>query len=415
MNGRQTVHYDIPPLANCGITLSTNPKSRVSKRRPAACFPKLQPPARVTVSPISSMQYPHFTPMTRRHALRQTVFYSAALALAGRIPSVEAQSIAPGDHHFLMLGDFGSHGQKPEHTIEPQIEPNAPAGAPFPTTITVKPNWTPQQSAVAAAMQSYTQAHGFSPTGLFLLGDNFYGSFKGGVNCPRWKTGFEDMYPASAFPGPCWAMLGNHDYDEESGLKMAAQLEYAEAHPGTRWMMPSKWYRVDWPVKDPIVTCLILDSNYKNGYLYLTSEEKAKQLKWLKAELAKPRTAPWMICMAHHPIYSNGMHGDNNALIKEWLPLLEQNNVAFYFSGHDHDLQHLEFEGSKTSFVISGGGGAHITNLKKPGRSHFSQSVNGFTHLQVNRQKIIVRHIDTKGMQLYAFSKTPEGKIEVSA
>mgnify|MGYP002146327950 CR=1 FL=1 len=32
------------------------------------------------------------------------------------------------------------------------------------------------------------------------------------LKSPRWKTGFEDMYPASVFPGPCPAVLGNHDY-----------------------------------------------------------------------------------------------------------------------------------------------------------------------------------------------------------
>ncbi len=251
------------------------------------------------------------------------------------------------------------------------------------------------------------------PEGLFLLGDNFYGTFKGGVNCPRWKTGFEDMYPESVFPGPCWAMLGNHDYDEENGLKLAAELEYAEAKPGTRWTMPAKWYRVDWPAKNPILTCLVLDSNYKNGYCYLTPEEKARQLKWMNAELAKPRTAPWLICMGHHPIYSNGTHGDNQTLIKEWAPLFQQHNVPFYFCGHDHDLQHLEFDDVCTSFVISGGGGGHITKLKKPDRGPFSQSVNGFTHLQVSRERIVVRHIDPQGRQLHAFSKTPAGHVEI--
>ena len=352
--------------------------------------------------------------ITRRHALRQTFFYSAALALAGRLPRARAQGISPSDHHFLMLGDFGSAGQKLEHTLEPQtgITPAASTPVPAASPTPAKSNWIPQQGPVAAAMQAYVQAQFIRPEGLFLLGDNFYGPFKGGVNCPRWKIGFEDMYPASVFPGPCWAMLGNHDYDEESGLKLAAELEYAEAHPGTRWTMPSKWYRVDWPAKNPILTCLVLDSNYKNGYCYLTTEEKARQLKWMNAELAKPRTAPWLICMGHHPIYSNGTHGDNQTLIKEWAPLFQQNNVAFYFCGHDHDLQHLEFDKVCTSFVISGGGGGHITKLKKQDRGPFSQSVNGFTHLQVSRDRIVVRHIDPQGKQLHAFSKTPAGHVE---
>ena len=355
--------------------------------------------------------------MTRRHALRQTFFYSAAVALAAGRPALEAQNVSPEDHHFLMIGDFGSAGQRPEQTISPQLPPSAMTtksrGTPAPAATPPHIPWTPQQPVVAAAMQSYVRGQGLKPEGLFLLGDNFYGPFKGGVNSPRWKTGFEEMYPADVFPGPCWAMLGNHEYDEESGLKVAAELEYADAHPGTRWTMPAKWYRMEWPATNPIVTCLVLDSNYKNSYLYLTSEEKKRQLDWLAAELSKPRTTPWLVCMGHHPLYSNGVHGDNKDLIKDWGPLFQQHNVPFYFCGHDHDLQHLEFEGTSTSFVISGGGGAHTTILRKPGRSLFSQSVNGFTHLQISREKFIVRHIDPEGKLLHAFSKSRTGKIEI--
>jgi hypothetical protein len=177
--------------------------------------------------------------ITRRQALRQTFFFSAALALSGRVPRLGAAPASSETRHFLMLGDFG------------RIHDPAQS-----------------QQRVATAMQGYAKARGIAPDALFLLGDNFYGEFEGGVNCPRWQSGFEQMYPASAFPGPCWAMLGNHDYDEGSSLKMAAELSYGSAWPGTRWTMPAKWYRVDWPAQNPLITCLVLDSNYHNHYLY---------------------------------------------------------------------------------------------------------------------------------------------------
>lgn len=40
--------------------------------------------------------------------------------------------------------------------------------------------------------------------------------------------------------------------------------------------------------------------------------------------------------------------------------------VASWLSGHDHDVQHLEFKGNQRSFVISGGGGAELVNWTKP-------------------------------------------------
>ncbi len=353
--------------------------------------------------------------ISRRRALRQTFFYSAALALGQHTAADTRAASAPKDLHFLMLGDFGSAGQQPQHTLVPQVDPFIFPGftAPMPPGQHTNAHWMPMQASVARAMQTYATGAGFRTEGIFMLGDNFYGRLSGGVNSPRWKTGFEEMYPASAFPGPCWAMLGNHDYDEEEGLKLSAELAYADAHPGTRWTMPGKWHRVDWPTTRPLITCLILDTNYKNGYLYLTAEERARQLSWMKAEMARPRVAPWLVCMGHHPLYSNGMHGDNSALIKDWGQLFEEQNVAFYFSGHDHDLQHLEFDELGTSFVISGGGGAHITDIRKFGRGLFSQAVNGFTHVQVSRERFTVRHLDSDAKELHAFSKTTAGQLEI--
>lgn len=374
--------------------------------------------------------------ITRRHLLRQAFYYSAAAALAGQGPALQAQSSASGDLHFLMLGDFGSHGLKPSDTLEskvlsaagsaatPPVAPKAQPATPVPLATPVPfpaglapssspPPAIPKQDLVASAMQRYVQTRSLKTEGIFMLGDNFYGAMKGGVNSPRWQVGFEDMYPASVFPGPCWAMLGNHDYDEENSLKLAAQLSYASAHPETRWTMPAKWYRVDWPAQNPVVTCLILDSNYNNSLAYLTPKEIAKQNAWLKSELEKPRRAPWTIALAHHPLFSNGPHGDTPALIKDWGPLFQKYGVAVYFCGHDHDLQHLEFGGISTSFVVSGGGGAGLTKLKRPERKLYSESVHGFTHLQVNREKLIVRHIDPNTRQLHAFRRDLSGRIEI--
>lgn len=321
--------------------------------------------------------------ITRRRALRQTFLYSAALALGARSTRAPAVESASGDLHFLTFGDWGWGADNKA------------------------------QRAVAAGMIGYTKAMKLKPEGLFLLGDNFYGSFKGGVNCPRWKTEFEDMYPASVFPGPCWALLGNHDYDEEPVEKLKAELAYASATPGTRWHLPSKWYRLQWPRVNPVLTCLVLDSNYHNRISQLTPDEKAAQLTWLKVELARPRTTPWLVCMAHHPLYSNAGHGDNPALIAEWGPLFQEHGVDFYFCGHDHDLEHLELDTLRTSHVISGGGGARVSPVWPSVRGPFAQSIYGFTHLQVNREKFIVRHVDPNQKLLHAFSKTPAGKIEI--
>src|SRR5579871_3546632 len=167
--------------------------------------------------------------ITRRHLIKQVFAYSAVAALAGRIPALSAPPPAEEGLHFLMFGDFGN--SKKYRIVKEGAKPSANDG---------DPNAPSMQSEVAAAMQGYVKAHGVKPEGLFLLGDNFYGTMDGGIASPRWKEGFEDMYPAAVFPGPCWAMLGNHDYDEENFHKVAAELSYADAHPQTRWKMPAK-------------------------------------------------------------------------------------------------------------------------------------------------------------------------------
>ena len=117
--------------------------------------------------------------------------------------------------------------------------------------------------------------------------------------------------------------------------------------------------------------------------------------------------------MGHHPLYSNGPHGDTPELVKHWGPLFEKHGVAAYFCGHDHDLQHLEIEGLRTSFVVSGGGGAPLTALTDTHPAAFAKNAFGFTHLQVNASRMLVRHIDAAGQQCHAFSRDRKGKVEV--
>ena len=57
------------------------------------------------------------------------------------------------------------------------------------------------------------------PDAMLLLGDNFYGPFKGGTQCPRWKEQFEEMYPVSVCSGPCYAILGNHHRRDSSVMR----------------------------------------------------------------------------------------------------------------------------------------------------------------------------------------------------
>jgi len=272
------------------------------------------------------------------------------------------------------------------------------------------------QVKVAGVMQKFVTASGIKPEGLLLLGDNFYGPVKEGfaVSSPRWQKDIENMYPQSVFPGPMWSVLGNHDYHDNAGGEKV-QLAYA-AQPGVRWKMPSKWYRFDLgPEGSPLVTFICLDSNLpavsggldkktKKARGAMTAEEEKAQMAWLEAELAKPR-APFTIAVGHHPLYSNGDHGDTKQLIAQWEPLFQKHKVHAYLCGHDHDLQHLELEGRFTTHLLSGGGGARTRKLNGQHKVPFGQDVHGFTHLQITAKGLAFTHYSADGAALHTVTK----------
>lgn len=330
-------------------------------------------------------------PLSRRGFLRQSFAFSA-LAGFGSLPSVARQrTSATNASHWLMVGDWGYE------------------------------NFTAQK-VVAAAMQQYAHDQGLNADALLMLGVNWYGPLPGGVTSQRWTTQFEDMYPNHIFDCPAYAVLGNHDYQRMPESKVEAELAYAKK-PGTRWTLPARWYRFEFPAAKPLVTVLALDSNMPHPIgaqaagvnFTLTAEERIEQLRWLEAELQKPRETPYLIVMAHHPIYSNGPHGDHAVLIADWEPLLRQHRAHLYLAGHDHDMQHLEYEGHPTSFVISGGGGADLYTLKieEAQRGPYAAKAYGFSHLQIAPDMLTLLHIDTAGQVIHGFTKTPAGDVEI--
>jgi tartrate-resistant acid phosphatase type 5 len=324
---------------------------------------------------------------SRRRFLLQTAKFSALVLLGSpralAEPPVAATRPDPKSTHVVMLGDWGTAAE--------------PA----------------QQIVVANAMKRWASDNSIRPEALLMLGDNFYGEMPDGMNSRRWIKQFELMYPSSLFPGPAYAVLGNHDYETFRGNKVEAELAYSRQSP--RWTLPQRWYSVKLPKEDPLLTLICLDSNIpgSKGFnlspwsFVLTEQQHDEQQAWFEAELAKARTTPFLAVAAHHPLYSNGQHRDNPKLIAQWDSLLRRHNVDLYLSGHDHDLQHLEFEGHPTSFVISGGGGAELVGWTTPPqeRGPWGLRALGFTDLQISKKEVVVRHIGKDATVLYEVKK----------
>lgn len=326
--------------------------------------------------------------LSRRRALKTLFCSSAVMALNLQSRCAQGE-IAKDGLHFLAIGDFGTGAA--------------------------------DQKAVSKAMQDFAAKNSLKSEAMLLLGDNFYGPTKDGltVDSKRWRTDVEEMYPSAVFPEPQYVVLGNHDYHDNVGGQ-DVQLAYSKK-PGVRWKMPAKWYRQDF---GGVLTVIFLDSNLptvsgakdkKSGKARpsLTADEAKEQMTWLKAELSKPRL-PFTLVVAHHPIYSNGDHGDTKALVAEWEPLLQEHHVHAYLCGHDHDLQHLEVEGKFTSHILSGGGGAKTRKLEHPERKMpYGKDVHGFTHITVKADALIFAHHGVDGTLLHRFTKRLDGKVEI--
>ncbi|HUI06814.1 MAG TPA: metallophosphoesterase [Verrucomicrobiae bacterium] len=267
-------------------------------------------------------------------------------------------------------------------------------------------NGSKDQRAVAAAMADYVQVAGRRPfDGVLVLGDNLCHVKVRGVRDPAWNQRFESMYDPRVLDMPFYALLGNHDYAQRGGLARI-ELDYGRAYPNSRWKMPAKWYRLDLPGDQPLVTVLMLDS-------MVEGEDWTAQLKWMEQELAKTNRAPWTICCAHFPLYSSGHHGDTPKLLGDWGPMFEKDRVAFYVCGHDHDLEHLEIREKHTSFLVSGGGGMPLYSIERSDRGPFARALHGFVHIKLTPEIATVRFVDETGRWVHVFQKTIHNEIRI--
>lgn len=325
------------------------------------------------------------SPITRREAIRRAVVFSSGAWAAAQFGALQAKEAAAslGDGmHLLALGDYGTNGND-------------------------------AQTSVAKQMAEFADGLGQPLAAVLALGDNFYSTIKPG----RIERQFEEMYSKESLDCPFYVCVGNHDYgtakyDFQEG-KLALQLDYAKNNPTSRWKLPSKWYTVELPnAENPLVRMIVLDGSYWEGAL--TPQEKIEQRRFFKAELAKETKAPWTWMVNHYPLFSETVdRGDNKRLIEEWGPALKEHDISLAFAGHDHTLQHLQVEGYKPSFIVSGAGGARLYDCRTTDRGFVNNQVFGFNHVHVTPELLTVQFIDAKGRQLHAFTRDRNGKVEV--
>lgn len=240
---------------------------------------------------------------------------------------------------------------------------------------------TPDQKKVAAAVRQY---HSKRPFDIGVTtGDNFLPNGVLSPTDPRWKGGWEDLYESLDFP--IFTTLGNHDW----GFADSVAAEMIYSHQSRVWRMPATHYTF---VAGPV-----------QFFALATDAISETQLIWLREQLDSSR-APWKIVYAHTPIYSHGVHGDSEKLIRELLPVV-RDRADIYLAGHDHDAQHLKPEG-KTHFFVVGVSGVSIRPPKFGPRSLFADAFFGFAVMEADQARLKIDFLDSDLKVAYTYTLT---------
>ena len=267
--------------------------------------------------------------------------------------------------------------------------------------------WNGGKAQRPVADQMTLSAQKIEPSFIVSCGDNFQVQGVASVQDPLWISNFESIYKDPNLQVNWYPVLGNHDYKGNT----QAQIDYSAI--SRRWRMESRYYTIVKKVNDSVSARLIfLDTSpLVDGYYHkadfpdVPKQDTAKQLAWLKEVLAGSKEQ-WILVFGHHPIYSaSHVHGSTSELIAKVKPLLEQYHAQLYFSGHDHDLQHLKEKNGKIDYIVTGAGGE-----PRPSSSNamtlFSKSVPAFSTVSLYADSIRVNFVDTKGQTLYTMRRS---------
>jgi len=180
---------------------------------------------------------------------------------------------------------------------------------------------------VAQQMQNWAGTHHVDA--LLEAGDIVYPD----GSPARFAAAIDAPYATLRSSIPFWPALGNHDVMWNNGNDLMSYIS-----------MPGRSYEKLITNGDVTMQLLVLDS----------TNVSPTQTAWLESKLSSgsPR---WRVVMFHHPVFSCSSHGNTQAVIDAWLPVLTAHDVDLVITGHDHNYQ--RFQQGNTTFVVTGGGG----------------------------------------------------------
>jgi hypothetical protein len=271
------------------------------------------------------------------------------------------------------------------------------------------------QKAVGKAIAAKCKASGCDM--VLLLGDNFYDTGVKDESDGQFITKFEQPY--ADVDAPFWVSLGNHDYGGEGAgyelWKADYYKKYAQKNP--KFVYPSQWWdKVAGPAH-----FFAMDTNL---FMYGLGQEQINELK----PKIVASNATWKIAFGHHPLLSNGKHGNagqyegipgipivSGITVKSAYDEIICGKVDILFTGHDHSRQYLKLSDKCPGTVlIVSGAGASTTEIN--GKSFFFDPAPawfqdadkpGFLWVELKGEEGYIEFINQDGLVEYSrtFSK----------
>lgn len=243
---------------------------------------------------------------------------------------------------------------------------------------------------------------------VVMLGDNFYPSGVSSVTDPQWQTAF--VQPYATVNAPFYAVLGNHDYGGDGAgtdlPKGDNEVAYSQVNP--KWRMPDNHYKfafgnAEFFAADTNRSMFSVDQSVRSDFDT-----------WLPAS-----TAQWKIALGHHPLKSNGEHGNagsydglpfvpvaNGSGVKKFIEERVCGRADVYLCGHDHSIQWLKptctRSGSNinTELILSGGAAA-TTPLSGSNQAWYQSDQLGFVYIVIHDKTFTATFYDAMGAVKY--------------
>ncbi len=239
------------------------------------------------------------------------------------------------------------------------------------------------QRAVGAQMASVNRQR---PVNLVLLGgDNIYPNGDIAQAKEKFTIPYKPLLQAGV---PFHAVLGNHDIRTGNGNPQIAYPPFG---------MKGRWYTLR---KGP-VEFFMLDTNVNASW--------GRQLPWLQQALTAS-TAPWKVVVGHHPIYSSGYYGNDEAAQARLGPLFRRHGVQLYINGHDHNYERTK-PINGTTYLVVGGGGAYLRDVNPNRNTARAISVHSFAELSTSGNQLQIQAWDATGRPIDRAMLGRDGRV----